>query len=204
MIQSFDNFESASREALSYLRNIIPFDLWMMTRVDGDSWIVLQTEDHGYDIAEGTVIQWADSFCSRMVQGFGPIIAPNANSVQAYASAPIAQQVSIGAYVGVPIIYDDGSLFGTLCGIDPELKSDELLDKQPLVEMLSSLLSTILNNDLRVLELQRTMETIQYQAQTDPLTGLMNRRGWNETLAKEEICARRYGSPVCILSLIHI
>ena len=29
----------------------------------------------------------------------------------------ITQQFVIGAYIGVPLLYSDGSLFGTLCAI---------------------------------------------------------------------------------------
>ena len=31
----------------------------MITRTEGDDWIVLQAEDHGYDIKPGQVFRWA-------------------------------------------------------------------------------------------------------------------------------------------------
>ena len=37
--------------------------------------------------------------------------------VPAYVGAGIGQRMRIGAYIGVPIAREDGSLFGTLCGI---------------------------------------------------------------------------------------
>ncbi|WLT39263.1 GAF domain-containing protein [Synechocystis sp. B12] len=91
------------------------------------------------------MFHWPDSFCSRMVRGEGPHIAPQSNLVEAYRNAPIAQQVDIGAYVGVPITYGNGSLFGTLCAIDPEIQPDSLVDELPLVELIAQLLSTILD-----------------------------------------------------------
>jgi len=33
---------------LAFLHRRLGFDLWMVTRTEGDNWIVLQTEDHGY------------------------------------------------------------------------------------------------------------------------------------------------------------
>jgi hypothetical protein len=60
-----------------------------------------------------------------MVQGLGPRIAPRSNDVPAYASAPIAQQVTIGAYVGIPLKRADGELCGTLCAIHPAARPQE-------------------------------------------------------------------------------
>ena len=54
------DFESAGRSILEFLHKRFGFDLWMVTRTDGDNWIVLQTEDHGYGVKPGTVFRWAD------------------------------------------------------------------------------------------------------------------------------------------------
>ena len=113
------DFESAGRAVLAFLHRRLGFGLWMITRTEGEDWIVLQVEDHGYGISPGTVFRWADSFCSEMVQNNGPKVAPNSDIVPAYAAAPIGQQVPIKAYIGVPLSNADGSLFGTLCAIDP-------------------------------------------------------------------------------------
>ena len=41
LIQPFEDFESASRAVLAYLHDHIGMGLWMMTRTEGDDWIVL-------------------------------------------------------------------------------------------------------------------------------------------------------------------
>ena len=51
---------------------------------------------------------------------------------QIYANAPITQQFVIGAYIGVPLLYSDGSLFGTLCAIDPHPQSEDIQQHLPL------------------------------------------------------------------------
>ena len=124
---AFKNFHDAGQAVLHFLRQKFGFDLWMITRVEGNDWIVLQAEDHGYDVKPGRVFNWADSFCSHMVQGHAPRIAPRSEDVPLYASAPIAQQVNIKAYIGQPLVKEDGSLFGTLCAIDPEPKSEKII-----------------------------------------------------------------------------
>ncbi|MEA3298735.1 MAG: sensor domain-containing diguanylate cyclase [Pseudomonadota bacterium] len=196
---AFDNFETASRTVLAFLHQRFAFGLWMVTRTEGDDWIVLQALDRGYGVREGDVYRWADSFCSRMVEGQGPRLAPRAAAVPAYAAAPIGQRLAIGAYIGVPLVRPDGTLFGTLCAIDPR-EQPQLSDPDlELVELLANLLATLLAADLQAVEQQRLARYWKEASLTDALTGLANRRGWDLRLEEEEARARRYGGPVGVL-----
>jgi diguanylate cyclase len=193
------SFDTAAQAVLAYLQDLIGFGLWMVTRTEGNDWIVLQAEDQGYGVKQGDVFRWTDSFCSRMVQGKGPRIAPCAEAVTAYAEAPIAQQVQIGAYVGVPLSYSDGSLFGTLCAIDPQAQSEKIAEHLPLIELFAQLLSSILHADLIAAEQTRYAERLQTEAMSDALTGLYNRRGWNDLLKSEEERCHLYGDPASVM-----
>lgn len=195
----FRDFESASQAVLRFLNKRLGFGLCMMTRVEGADWIVLQADDHKYGVEEGAVFRWADSFCSRMVRGEGPRVAPDVSQVPAYAQAPIGQQVEIGAYVGVPVCEDDGSLFGTLCAIDPVPQDTSVQDELPLIEILAKLLGTVLSRERKATEQERALERSQREAMTDDMTGILNRRGWNRAVAAEEDRARRYGNPMGVL-----
>ena len=196
---TFENFQAASRATLEFLHQRLGFALWMVTRTEGNDWIVLQTEDHGYGVKPGTVFQWADSFCSEMIKGNGPRVAPDSNQVPAYLDAPIGRQVPIQAYVGVPLRHSDGSLFGTLCAIDPDRQPHTLVQEQPLVELLAGMLSTLLQWELKAGSAERRNERLALEAATDVLTSLNNRRAWNDLLAQEEERCRRYGHPAAVL-----
>ena len=50
-----DSFEQASERVLDFLHDRLGMGLWMVTRVSGDDWIVLTSEDHGYSIEAGAV-----------------------------------------------------------------------------------------------------------------------------------------------------
>lgn len=197
----YASFDTAARAALKFLHERLGFDLWMVTRTEGENWIVLQAEDHGYGVQDGAVFRWADSFCSQMVLGRGPCIAPSAMEVPAYAAAPIGKVVDIGAYVGVPLTLEDGSLFGTLCAIDPAPQPEEIAENFPLVEMISRMLSTILHAELDADAQSRLAEQARTLALTDGLTGLYNRRGWDQLTAAEESRCRRYGHSASVLSI---
>ncbi len=197
----FADFHVSAQEVLQYLHGRFGFALWMVTRTSGDDWIVLQAEDHGYNVQPGDVFKWSDSFCSRMVEGLGPCIAPHSNEVPEYASAPIGQQVPIGAYIGVPLVNRDGTLFGTLCAIDPAPQSQDLVNALPKIELLSRMLGTVLANELRAESEMRRAERAEQQAEIDSLTGLFNRRGWERLLSAEETRCARYGHPAAVICI---
>ena len=119
-IRPFPSFEIAAEATLRFLHSRLGLDLWMVTRTDNKDWIVLNALDQGYGVQKGSVFHWADSFCSRMTEGLGPRIAPDSDEIPVFREAPIGRQVKIGAYVGIPLTRGDGSLFGTLCAIDPD------------------------------------------------------------------------------------
>ena len=195
------DFAAAAQTVLDFLHQRLSFGLWMVTRTEGDDWIVLQAEDHGYGVKAGSVFPWADSFCSQMVLGRGPCIAPRSAEIPAYAAAPIGRQVAIGAYVGVPLRREDGSLFGTLCAIDPAPQPAAITAELPLIQLLARLLCSILEADLKAAEQTRRAERAQVESLTDALTGVYNRRGWDQLVAAEESRCRRYGHPACVLSI---
>jgi diguanylate cyclase len=195
------DFQVTAAEVLRFLHHRFGFSLWMVTRAEGNDWIVLQAEGEGYGINQGDVYRWSDSLCSQMAQDRGPNIAPRITEVPAYANAPLAGQVGIGAYIGLPLIRADGTLFGTLCAFDPEPQADELVDQQSLLEFMARMLSTILGGELRAEAEARRAEFAEERAETDSLTGVFNRRGWDRFLQTEEARCRRYGHTASVFSI---
>jgi len=198
---SFKNFEEAGQAILKFLSQRFGFKLWMITRTEGDDWIVLLSEDNGYDVKPGQVFRWADSFCSHMVQNNAPRIAPYSPDVQVYTDAPINKLVTIKAYIGQPLLKEDGSLFGTLCAIDPEPQSKVLVEDAPLFDLIGKVLSYTIQAELRVTEHIRKAERFEMEALSDPMTGLYNRRAWDQLVELEEERCKRYGHPTAVLMI---
>ena len=197
----FKSFEEAGQTVLKFLYQRFGFNLWMITRTQGEDWIVLQTEDNGYNVKPGQVFHWEDSFCSQMVKGKAPRIAPRSDDIPLYANAPIGKKIDIKAYIGQPLVNEDGSLFGTLCAIDPNPKSASLIKEAGLIDLLGQMLSYILQAELRENKQKRLRERFEVEALSDSLTGVYNRRAWdNLTNAEEERC-KRYGYPTAIFIL---
>lgn len=200
-IKAYENFEQASKAVLSFLQARLGLSLWMVTRTDGQNWVVLNIEDSFYQIQAGSVFKWTDSFCSRMAQGLGPRIAPDVAQCEAYLQAPIGQQIPIKAYVGVPLLDKHGLLFGTLCAIDPHTQSSSIENELPLVELCARLLMTILESDMQKAEAQRYAERAEQEALKDGLTSLYNRRAWDNLLMKEELRCSQYGYSAAVVVL---
>ncbi len=192
-------FNEASAAVVDYLKSVLPMGFWAVTRFDGERQLYLEVRDDSYGLGPGGSHLWDDSFCINMVAGKTPRIAPDAMAVPEYAAAGVATQIDIGAYVGIPITRADGELFGTLCGLDKAPQSDALLAQAPLLEILGMLLSTILDADLERTRQARLLERAEMAAESDQLTGLFNRRGWDRYMEIEEARFRRFGDPGAVI-----
>jgi diguanylate cyclase len=113
----------------------------------------------------------------------------------------VREQVRVGAFIGVPILVEDGAMFGVLCGVDATPHPPELAAELPLLEVMARLLGTILAAELRADDTARQAERAETGGVRDELTGLANRQGWDRVLRAEEARAKRYGSPAAIVSI---
>ena len=191
---------SATVAALRLLRQQAPLDIWMVTRVDDESLVVLDCTDNGYGLRPGHVLPYSASLDWRMVHGQGPRVAPRVTDVAAYATAGVTQVMPVCAYVGVPLTVD-GEVFGTLSAYDPLPQPDTLVAVLPLVETLATMLANVVALELRSTEVVRRAERAEVEAHVDPLTQLGNRLAWTKVLFEEEARCRRYGRPACVISV---
>lgn len=205
-IKMTPDFKQVGKKTLKFLQEQFGFNLWMITRTEGDDLIVLSSNEQAddalhYGINEGEVLKWHDTICARMTAGEGPRVAPQVSLIPSYQSAPINQVMGIGAYIGVPLTNEDGSLFGTLCAFNPTTAVEEITEAQPIIEMMAGLLSCVLIAELKAQDALRRAERAETDATRDGLTGLYNRLGWSRLLAKEENRCARYGAPACVFNI---
>lgn len=199
MNEPYADFAAASRGVLEFLEQHVPLGVWMVTRTDGVRWIVLKAIDHGYGIKSGDVLPYAESLCAQRLAGEAPDIAPDVEAVPAYRDAIARRRAPIGAYISIPLILDNGETFGTLCALDPAPQQPQLLSHHPLLTLLARQLATILSFDLAREDAWREAAMARADADTDALTGCLNRRGWNLHAAREERRAADLGSPLTAL-----
>lgn len=68
-------------------------------------------------ISEGDETAAETTLCYRMLTG-APSISTDLIHDRRYNDAPVVTQLGLGSYIGVPIHGPDGTLVGTLCGLD--------------------------------------------------------------------------------------
>ncbi|WP_159078836.1 GGDEF domain-containing protein [Orrella marina] len=189
----FQSAEDVFDSILLCLKAHIPFKLWMITRVDDNDWTVVRSLDEGYGTVAGMTFDWSRSYCSSMVRGEGPMFAEDASLIETYRNAAINLDVPlpIRAYIGMPILSQDGRLHGTLCALDPAPQQPLTEKQRMLVLTLTRSLSTLQMVYAEAETARRRAQKFQYQAQTDALTGVYNRRGWELALNDQEMATAR-------------
>jgi diguanylate cyclase len=189
----FDSAEDAIDSILECLKQQIPFKLWMVTRVDDNDWTVIRCLDETYGIVPGKIFAWSDSYCARMVRGEGPLFAEDVQHINTYRQAPINQvlPIPIGAYIGLPILMQDGHLAGTLCAMDPSPQLPLSEQQKSLVLTLTRALNTLQIIFAEAENSRRKAEKYRYEAETDALTSVYNRRGWELALLDQEQATAR-------------
>ena len=199
MSEPFADFASASRAVLEYLQAHVPLALWMVTRTDGSHWVVLNAADRGYGVKVGDMLPYAQSLCAQRIDCNAPSIAPDVDAVPAYRDAQARRRGPIGAYISYPLQREDGGLFGTLCAVHPQPQGPDLLQQDTLLALFARQLATILHYDLAREDAWRQALRSEAMANTDALTGVLNRRGWDWVGEREEQRSRDLGASLAVI-----
>ena len=194
-------FALAADAAVQHLNELFGLDLWLVTHVMDDQQIVVAAAGHWAAMAEpGTAFSWRESFCVSMVQQRGPTMAPDVSKIPAYAAVATGVLARVRAYVGVPLEGEDGTLFGTLCAFADSPQPEASEDLLSTVKLVGRMLSTILAHEQVALARSQEAAIAYTLAERDPLTGLLNPRGWAAALIREDKRMAHYGSSAGILT----
>lgn len=128
---------------MRFLAGYVGWDFWMVTQVIDDRQVVLLAYPPD-TVRPGIELPWERSFCRQMIEGNAPRLATVTAAVPAYASRTTGPLRDVAAYVGVPLIRADGSLFGTLCGVAFRAKPRSAARDLDVVEASARMLSTMM------------------------------------------------------------
>ncbi len=194
-------FALAADAAVQHLDARFGLDLWLVTHVVGDQQQVVAAAGHWEALARpGADFSWRDSLCRCMVERRGPTLAPDVLAIESYAAKATGVLARVRCYLGVPLEGDGGAFFGTLCafagtpqhGLPPDLMST--------VELIGQMLSTIRAREQVAAARSHDAAMAYALAERDHRTGLLNRRGWEAALVREDHRVDRYGSSAGVLT----
>jgi hypothetical protein len=103
--------------ALSTAATLLGMEVVFIGGIDDTTFTFDRVRGSWPGLAEGMTSDRSDSFCHRMLDGAPPATS-DAPADTYYADTPIRERLGITSYVGVPIRRADGTVVGTLCGID--------------------------------------------------------------------------------------
>lgn len=142
--------------ALATAATLIDMELVLVGSLSETSFIFERVYGEWSGLDEGTSTDRADSFCDRMLSG-APCHTADAASDGAYSGAGARTQFGITSYVGVPICAADGTLLGTLCGLDRG-HVDVAESTIGVLHELAKIIAAHMSPDLQTAVIRRTPE----------------------------------------------
>lgn len=153
--RNFSNFDEAAAYILQLLSKQIGINSLFIAKNDGiTNHIIKALNSDKALIEEGSSMPLPHSFCSLSIN-HGPkaLVIEDVSENELTRSMGIAANYGQGTFVGVPVYYNDGTVYGTICGLDDQyykLSEEQLYT----FEMMSTLLTY-------VLELEKANHQIQ-------------------------------------------
>lgn len=154
------------------------------------------------------------TFCHYSLVASGSLVIEDTTQLPVFRDVPTVDSMGVRAYAGIPLITEDGQMLGSFCAMDFKPKQWTDLDIEVLTDLAHSAMREIrlrdaladadaLNQKL-VAQVQRVDElnlALSELATTDALTGLNNRRAFDDRLRMELAIVERRNTPLSLLML---
>ncbi|TMK96276.1 MAG: EAL domain-containing protein, partial [Actinobacteria bacterium] len=93
----------------------------------------------GFQVDEGVLLE--ETYCHRVVGGSLPNLIADANKEPQVRHLKATRDADIGSYIGVPLMFSDGRVYGTLCCLshraDPSLRARDVRFMHMLARMVA-------------------------------------------------------------------
>ncbi|HVF77109.1 MAG TPA: sensor domain-containing diguanylate cyclase [Solirubrobacteraceae bacterium] len=147
----------------------------------------------------GVAQPWADarqtplshSFCQHVVANAAPLVIEDARRDPILSTNLAIVDLDVIAYAGFPIVSPTGHVLGSMCAIDSEPRVWEQAQLESLADI-----ALLVGNELERRDLVRRLAI---DARCDALTGMANRRAWDEELPSALRRAERLGHPLSVV-----
>ncbi len=149
------------------------------------------------------------SFCAHAILSPDKLmVVPDAQHDVRFADNPLVTGAShLRFYAGAPLFTLDGDALGALCVAAPVARALSSEQEHALAALARQVMGqlelrrAVMRLEAQQQQLESANALLAVQSATDPLTGLKNRRAFQERLEAEVGRARRYGVPLSLLIL---
>lgn len=132
-----------------------------------------------------------DSVCNLIIQSGEPLVVGDLKTDPRLAGHPIVPKLTLRFYAGVPLIVEPGLVIGSMCIMRRDAADASQFDLQPLHDLAAIAIDEI--------ELHRLNHELTRLSQVDALTGVANRRGFDDVLDRAVRRANRTAAPLSML-----
>jgi diguanylate cyclase (GGDEF)-like protein len=159
--------------------------------------VSLVTEDRQYfagmcgvkqPLADARQTPLTHSFCQHVVANEAPLVIEDARADPVLCSSLAIVDLDVIAYAGFPIVTPEGHVLGSLCVVDGTPRPWDPRHLDALSDI-----AVLIGNEL---ERRNLVRRLAADARTDALTGLANRRAWDEQLPQALHHAQRLEHPL--------
>lgn len=152
--------------------------------------VASEQKDNPYEAGKVVPVD-TNIFCKKVVQDNQALYVGNASKDECWQDNPEVTEDGFESYLGLPIHWPDGAVFGTLCVMDFE-QTDYQHNYLELIKQLRDMVE----DDLAMVNSFVQMREI---AMLDPLTNIYNRRALSLLAQQKLNLASRLGFDVCCL-----
>ncbi len=141
----------------------------------------------------GSSIDRKQSVCQVMVSSGKPLVVGDLHTDERFQGHPAVPHMPLHFYAGVPLVMAPDLVIGSLCILRERPGSADGFDIQPLQELAAITVDEV--------ELRRLNQELTRMTRVDALTGLANRRGFDEALERAEQRCRRTGETLSVMMI---
>lgn len=114
---------SSVQALLRLLRDYLGMDVAFVAEIAAGQRVITAVDAApGETLVPGMSHPIGETYCQRIVDGGIPCVIPDALGIPELAQLDVTQALAIRAYIGTPIVFADGAVYGTLCSFshDPD------------------------------------------------------------------------------------
>jgi len=154
--RKFKNFNEAANQVLTMLSGRMKINTLFIAENDGETNTIMKAFNRKEElVTEGSVAPLDQTFCGLVIRhGDDLFQIEDISTDENAATLDIASDYDNGSFMGIPIYYENGDIYGTICGLDKEPYTFTEED-QEMFSMLSSLLTYILELETAKKEIQK-------------------------------------------------
>ncbi|PPA70832.1 STAS domain-containing protein [Jeotgalibacillus proteolyticus] len=145
--KKFTNFDEAADSILRMMSKMLKINTLFIAKNDQKTNEIVKVVNKEVLLKEGDKLPFEETFCKLSVDhGKNVLFIPDITKSDLTNALNVTRNLGSGSFVGLPIFYEDGRNYGTICGLDTE-QFNLTEEHVELFETMSSLLSYCLELD---------------------------------------------------------